>query len=611
MKSLLALAIAIVLPMKVSGQTPASPASALGSIEVLVQNSNGVAVPDVRVFVKGKAYADTELHRDAAGHWVEPAPNEETSATTVTDGNGRATVSNLRAGPYHVTVSRIGYIHVNAERLASSRYETDALIGDKSIASGFPVTFGAHQLHAVFSVRMEREGVIAGRVHDSDGNARPNAAVSILKMYYPDGSPHLDTVASALTNDLGEYRASGLAAGKYFVSAESIFSNGGSVDSRVVPRNIYYPDSRELRYADVVEVHEGSIITGIDFNSGVPQSGVTISGIVINPFPGGARYSNGYLLRTTNIILVPVGEGLIDAPSINLLSPLSGDATQFPFRFLNVPRGAYDLYATFTDSTTQDQEHEPGYYSVVSRIDVGDQNLPAIRLTLESGSEIHGRVLFHSEDLKPGTQNSIRSLGSSNAVQFRMITDNIPLQAAFRADFSGQLTDGNTFTIRDVPPGKYQLDSISAVMGFAKDNTFLEDIRQDGSSVYRDGVVTVSGSPVLVDLVFNPDGAAIHGVVSLPNETPGEAISVVLVPDSPYRGNSALYKRTPADTDGSFTFFGVAPGSYRIYAFDLPTHGAERNAQFMSQYEASGIAVTAAKGMNGQGFRVPLIRSSR
>src|SRR5262245_25603574 len=67
----------------------------------------------------------------------------------------------------------------------------------------------------------------------------------------------------------------------------------------------------------------------------------------------------------------------------------------------------------------------------------------------------------------------------------------------------------------------------------------------------------------------------------------GEA-TVVLVPPASRRQNRALYKTATTDASGRFTIRGVAPGSYKIFAWPNVPNGAYFNGRFLAKYEDRG-----------------------
>jgi hypothetical protein len=68
-------------------------------------------------------------------------------------------------------------------------------------------------------------------------------------------------------------------------------------------------------------------------------------------------------------------------------------------------------------------------------------------------------------------------------------------------------------------------------------------------------------------------------------------VKVALVPDGPLRRRGDLYKSTATDGSGSFRITGVAPGDYRLFAWEEVDDGAWRDPEFLRQDETRGKSV--------------------
>ena len=65
---------------------------------------------------------------------------------------------------------------------------------------------------------------------------------------------------------------------------------------------------------------------------------------------------------------------------------------------------------------------------------------------------------------------------------------------------------------------------------------------------------------------------------------------VVLIPDQ-RTDRSELYKVATTDQNGRFTFRGLAPGGYRLYAWESIEANAWYDGDVLSQYQALGRPV--------------------
>ena len=73
-----------------------------------------------------------------------------------------------------------------------------------------------------------------------------------------------------------------------------------------------------------------------------------------------------------------------------------------------------------------------------------------------------------------------------------------------------------------------------------------------------------------------------------PADLPGKPMAnatVVLVPPLARRQNRALYRMATSDANGHFSFRGVAPEDYQLFAWQNIAPSAYLNARFLSKYE--------------------------
>jgi hypothetical protein len=542
-----------------------------GTIEVIVRGADGKPIERVSVRLTADSVA---------------------IAAATTDASGRVVFRSLADGQYTVDAKRNGYVSRDWNGGAQSAAATYVSLGDPP---------SLNPTHRIVHLRLVPEGIIAGRVRDSKGRALPGVSVSLVRINYQFAQRYLYSFRSANTNDLGEYRIFGLPAGEYYVRVDN---NPGDTPTYV--SRTYYPRANEIRDATLIAIKEGQEVGGINLDV-TPVRGVTISGTVINTQTGGAPQPDGSVLRSIRMYLVPVRDGLAESVALNNPNTGSNKESQFPFEIREVPPGVYDLFATFIDRTVIDQDtiYVPRILSGRTRVDVREKDLEGIRVTILEGSEIHGKLSFRGEDtLSPGFQ--IQTWSGSSGVRLQSVTENLSPYETLGSSFFGNMEDDEKFTITNLIPGKYRLPSTSSIRAMQRGNAYLEDLRQDGRSIYADGIVTVGDSRSDVELVVNLNGGVIQGVVDVPEHEPGN-ISVVLVPDGPLRKNSALHKFTFMGKDGLFEFKGVAPGNYKAFAFEV-FPGAQGSPEFIVPYEQQGIAVTARAGTRVDAPRLQIIR---
>jgi protocatechuate 3,4-dioxygenase beta subunit len=232
--------------------------------------------------------------------FLNPAAMAGGAASASTDAMGRYTLSNVAPGEYRLIVEAEG--HVRQE------------YGQRTAAGpGIPFTFAAGKRVAM-DFQLAVASVITGRVFDPEGEPLIKTTVQAYTYRYTNGRRTLTPVATAQTNDLGEYRLYWIPPGEYFVA---VMPRGGFSGTNIPPtgtpgagaRNvqfftaggdgqvatfqmteaagasdaIYYPGVANPQEAAVIRVSPSRDALGIDFHLR-PLRTVTVSGRVVASF---------------------------------------------------------------------------------------------------------------------------------------------------------------------------------------------------------------------------------------------------------------------------------------------------------------------------------------
>ena len=171
-------------------------------------------------------------------------------ATSLSAMTSRAGVFSIDipSGDYRLLARRAGYV-----------------LADKREASTLLTVRGRAQ--TVPDIRLEPSGgAIAGRIVDVRGNPLPRRLVAAVRPAV-FGALDLDpSAASVRTNDLGEYRLSGLPVGRYYVAAQLLESSASEAAGSAAFVSTYYPGVTDQPAASLIEVTETGTRSGIDFS---------------------------------------------------------------------------------------------------------------------------------------------------------------------------------------------------------------------------------------------------------------------------------------------------------------------------------------------------------
>jgi hypothetical protein len=172
------------------------------------------------------------------------------------------------------------------------------------------------------------------------------------------------------------------------------------------------------------------------------------------------------------------------------------------------------------------------------------------------------------------------------------------------------LEDGS-FSIDGVTAGGYDLllPSYSGRASILQLTTYVSAIKFDGQDVLNDGLRIDGPTNSLVEITMRSDPAVVSGRVVDERGTPFAAATVVLIPDFVHHRRSDLYRVATGNSLGWFQFSGIAPGVYRVFAFQGVETWAWRNAEFLSNYESRGTTVRATQG-NGNTVELTVIRAA-
>ena len=141
------------------------------------------------------------------------------------------------------------------------------------------------------------------------------------------------------------------------------------------------------------------------------------------------------------------------------------------------------------------------------------------------------------------------------------------------------------FVFPRIADGRYTLEVANL-----PPNAYISDIRVGDKSAYDNGFVA-SEVKDEITVTVESNGGRIHGSVHDSDGHAFDAARVVLAPSLSRRQNRALYKSVFSDRTGNFTLTGIAPGNYKMFAWDVVMEGGWTNAEFMTEYESLGQTV--------------------
>jgi hypothetical protein len=253
------------------------------------------------------------------------------------------------------------------------------------------------------------------------------------------------------------------------------------------------------------------------------------------------------------------------------------------FEIRGVPPGSYTLAA----DAAPPSKSSPGIIFLDSfrefrasmPLDVGDADVTGVRIAVAAGPEVEGRVTVEGDPVKLG-----------GFVHFGDGTGMGP---------STPILEGQTFATV-LSPGSYSVYAAIA------NNLLTKSIRAGQIDVLREGLTVSEAGKISLEIILVPDGGEIEGVVLDKDDKPVAGATVLLVPEAPFRGRRDRFGNLITDQNGRYKFENVAPGDYKVFAWDDIEPGAWFDPDFFRDIESHGEAVKLdAKGHETAKVHVP------
>jgi hypothetical protein len=475
------------------------------------------------------------------------------------DEKGSFIIRDIPPGRYILTAERDGY-------LASST----VLRGPLRMPQVFAIRSNDRVSSLAF--RLRPAALIAGRVRFEDAEPAVNVRIDAYREYRVKGRAGYNVVASARTDDRGEYRMYGLRPGSYVVAAahESAAPQKGYIDQirtddegHEVPvfayTTTFYPNTVKLSEAVPIQLDYGKEVPGIDLFLR-PVRKVKIHGRVRSG-------SSGRVLASATLTLQR-----IDAHNVAAIaaSPRTAFDRDGNFDIRDVTPGTYLLSA---------EASEDKRLTGSAILTVAEENIDQLELMVTPAREWAGKIRVEGGGRLDPAKALVATLeprserGSTCSAGVRNLA----------------------FTCQVLADEKYDFG-----MQNLSDDFFVSAVRVNGSDMLATGLdASLASSDHPLEVVLDSRGGRVGGVVAGADGNAWSGANLMLVPD-PAVGRLNSYRDGSADEYGRFQIRGVPPGQFLLIAWldDPPCDFYDPDALDTCRGTALPVTVTQASQQN-------------
>ncbi|MEP7354388.1 MAG: carboxypeptidase-like regulatory domain-containing protein [Acidobacteriota bacterium] len=557
-----------------AAQVPEAPKKA--HVEGTVVSITGEAIPRAQVRLMPAA----TLAAITAG----PPPN----STATSDDKGKFVFDNVDPGRnYQLRATRPGFNTANYGARSANTTGTSLSLEAGTSLKGLVIT-------------MTPQGVISGKITDSNGDPLKSVIVTAMRSGYQRGARTLVTTGTATSNDQGEYRLANLAPGRYYISASGRALLQPQTDQGSgVPGNVttYYPTALDVAGAAPVNVAPGVEQRGMDVQLRTAKM-FAIRGKTVNA-------ATGAPVAGMQVRAMRKGDDGANSLIAQLTQTAGTSKADGSFEIRGLTQGAYTLQNQDTAAILALLTGGPKAADVVKLIGtldatISDADVSGLVFALGTGATISGKATLEGGDIK--TAFPLAS-GPVDPVQAMLATalafdggDDEDL-AGFPASISlmpvtgGQIvaTSGiketGAFTLDGIPAGKYTVNVARLPQGY-----YAKSLTYGGTDVIHAGLDMTSGAGGTMQMVLSNKPASVTGMVANAKGEPQSNVSVTLWTVAPELGSTNGGIRSMlSDQNGSFQFQGLPPGEYRAAAWEDIDTELTQIRDFLGQFAGSDV----------------------
>jgi hypothetical protein len=535
---------------------------ALGSI--CSERASGQGQADEQRIVRGTVV--NAVTHEAIGRALVYSPDNRFAMLTDSEGHFEFTLPKVRTDTQTGSVS-FGPARDGSLGLLMAR--KPGFLDDPNRGTQTPVSPGRE-----LTISLMPEALIKGRIVLSGNDSAIGIDVQLVSRQVLEGLPRWQLASTVQTNSNGEFRFAELLPGTYKLVTRELLDNDPAT---TLPGGqlygfppIYYPGVADFAAGSTIQLAAGQTFQAelslerqpyypvrIPVAGADPSSGINVS-VSVDGHPG-PGYSLGYNAEKQRIEgLLPNGNYLVEAltsgpnaatGTVNIA--VAGAPVEHPSMVLTRnPSIPVNVAEEFTSTNWQGS---------------------AFTSNGKRTFAVHGPRLYLQVSVEPA--------------------DDFEQQGGTTIRPPTGPTD-ESLTLENLPPGKYWLRLRSS-------RGYVASATMGGVDLLHQPLVVVSGSSTPIEITMRDDGAELDGTLAgvLPSANTAYPSTPAFVYCIPLPDSTGQFQQLWASPDGKFNSPMIAPGTYRVLAFNgqqpnLPY----RDADGMRAYETKGQIIHVVAG---------------
>jgi hypothetical protein len=461
-----------------------------------------------------------------------------------TDTAGRFSFVGLVPGSYVLRVTAANHV-LSAGNLTSS--------GTRVLS----LTVSAREKLNDLRIRLIKEAKIHGRITNHLNQPLVRAAVQLWRPVYDEfGKKTFQLNSSTETDDRGEYRLAGLLPGEYYLTGGGVVTVGARGGPRTLPPQsvnfrTYFPRTTDVEKAETLRLSSGAEYSA-DITIPV-QEVYRLRGRIIDSQTG----------KPPSSIEMWVRHPVTFFENAQREYSLKYDASSGEFELLNVPPSSYILEvralavpfrALGPDDVNERRAMLANAPSAEVAITLGNGDLSGIEVVLTPSFSLGAQITVEGSNVVSGQISDAKVI--LTPLQHGRPT-NVSVRSAYQVQ---QPTSSGDIELKNVRVGEYSI----TVKGLPS-TLSVKEIRLDNNDILNRPFDLSGPSQERIRIVLTSTSASVSGTVVDSSHTPKPLTTVVMVPsDSRFRLDR--YATTLTDTNGRFSFSGMAAGSYIVLA---------------------------------------------